>query len=402
MTTETGPDSEVKNAQEEAPQQQLEAATHGPTAVAASREAEANEKPGAQPDTRNMEPVSRQGTGAVAQVGRQGKDCGSGRPSGLQPLPAAPGIRPILWSRAGPGTQLVQPPSLLPQRVGGPSCSVTDPTYVSTAFCRAVCCAVALQPLDFSGGQVCPLAQGRGPAYWAWGWHSHFSQALRCGSLPEQGSLGMYVWEPYTPGAVHGLCWLPHSCLHQPVQSSSACAQEKKKRSKVLIVARNGTGASCSSGAGEGSRWPSVPAAELPQQGWEQLQFPKSCHQAGEPQLHAAASASSSHGAASALPAAGGSQIGRSQLLDQQQAHRCSFCSLSSNRDGGNGWGWGLRGELLALGSCIAKGQRQCWPPLLALQGLPSWQQCQVTLCISHPPGHRHGGKGLQRDRWAL
>uniref|UniRef100_A0A8B9I9D1 Erythrocyte membrane protein band 4.1 like 1 n=1 Tax=Anser brachyrhynchus TaxID=132585 RepID=A0A8B9I9D1_9AVES len=56
MTTETGPDSEVKNAQEEASQQQLEAATHGPTAVAASREAEANEKPGAQPDTRNMEP----------------------------------------------------------------------------------------------------------------------------------------------------------------------------------------------------------------------------------------------------------------------------------------------------------------------------------------------------------
>uniref|UniRef100_A0A8B9TKQ4 Erythrocyte membrane protein band 4.1 like 1 n=1 Tax=Anas platyrhynchos TaxID=8839 RepID=A0A8B9TKQ4_ANAPL len=56
MTTETGPDSEVKNAQEEAPQQQLEAATHGPTAVPASREAEANEKPGAQPDSRNMEP----------------------------------------------------------------------------------------------------------------------------------------------------------------------------------------------------------------------------------------------------------------------------------------------------------------------------------------------------------
>uniref|UniRef100_A0A8B9U6W7 Erythrocyte membrane protein band 4.1 like 1 n=1 Tax=Anas zonorhyncha TaxID=75864 RepID=A0A8B9U6W7_9AVES len=56
MTTETGPDSEVKNAQEEAPQQQLEAATHGPTAVPASREAEANEKPGAQPDARNMEP----------------------------------------------------------------------------------------------------------------------------------------------------------------------------------------------------------------------------------------------------------------------------------------------------------------------------------------------------------
>uniref|UniRef100_A0A8C3CPP6 Erythrocyte membrane protein band 4.1 like 1 n=1 Tax=Cairina moschata TaxID=8855 RepID=A0A8C3CPP6_CAIMO len=56
MTTETGPDSEVKNAQEEAAQQQLEAATHGPTAVPGSREAEANEKPGAQPDARNMEP----------------------------------------------------------------------------------------------------------------------------------------------------------------------------------------------------------------------------------------------------------------------------------------------------------------------------------------------------------
>ncbi|XP_015151719.2 band 4.1-like protein 1 isoform X9 [Gallus gallus] len=59
MTTETGPDSEVKNVQEEAPQQQLEAATHGPTATAAgtaSRDAEANEKPGAQPDSRNTEP----------------------------------------------------------------------------------------------------------------------------------------------------------------------------------------------------------------------------------------------------------------------------------------------------------------------------------------------------------
>ncbi|NXI61963.1 E41L1 protein, partial [Anseranas semipalmata] len=58
MTTETGPDSEVKNVQEEAPQQQLEAAAHGPTAVAASpgsREAEANEKPGVQPDARNTE-----------------------------------------------------------------------------------------------------------------------------------------------------------------------------------------------------------------------------------------------------------------------------------------------------------------------------------------------------------
>ncbi|XP_031461471.1 band 4.1-like protein 1 isoform X2 [Phasianus colchicus] len=60
MTTETGPDSEVKNMQEEAPQQQqLEAATHGPTATAAgiaSRDAEASEKPGAQPDSRNTEP----------------------------------------------------------------------------------------------------------------------------------------------------------------------------------------------------------------------------------------------------------------------------------------------------------------------------------------------------------
>ncbi|NWQ83545.1 E41L1 protein, partial [Columbina picui] len=59
MTTETGPGSEVKNAQEEAPQQQLEAAAHGPTAAAASpagRDAEANQKPGAQSDARNTEP----------------------------------------------------------------------------------------------------------------------------------------------------------------------------------------------------------------------------------------------------------------------------------------------------------------------------------------------------------
>ncbi|XP_074744530.1 band 4.1-like protein 1 isoform X11 [Strix uralensis] len=59
MTTETGPGSEVKNAQEEAQQQQLEAAAHGPTAAAANpagRDAEANEKPGAQADARNMEP----------------------------------------------------------------------------------------------------------------------------------------------------------------------------------------------------------------------------------------------------------------------------------------------------------------------------------------------------------
>ncbi|XP_042656696.1 band 4.1-like protein 1 isoform X5 [Tyto alba] len=61
MTTETGPGSEVKNTQEEAQQQQqqLEAAAHGPTAAAANpagRDAEASEKPGAQPDARNMEP----------------------------------------------------------------------------------------------------------------------------------------------------------------------------------------------------------------------------------------------------------------------------------------------------------------------------------------------------------
>ncbi|NXJ36072.1 E41L1 protein, partial [Ciconia maguari] len=58
MTTETGPGSEVKNAQEEAPQQQLEAAAHGPSAAAANpagRDAEANEKPGAQSDARSTE-----------------------------------------------------------------------------------------------------------------------------------------------------------------------------------------------------------------------------------------------------------------------------------------------------------------------------------------------------------
>lgn len=61
MTTETGPGSEVKNAQEEAPQQQLEVAAQGPTAAAsnpASRDAEVNEKPGAQSDARNTELVS--------------------------------------------------------------------------------------------------------------------------------------------------------------------------------------------------------------------------------------------------------------------------------------------------------------------------------------------------------
>ncbi|KAM9219102.1 band 4.1-like protein 1 [Leptosomus discolor] len=59
MTTEMGLRSEVKSAQEEAPQQQLEAAVHGPTAAAANpagRDAEGNEKPGAQSNGRNTEP----------------------------------------------------------------------------------------------------------------------------------------------------------------------------------------------------------------------------------------------------------------------------------------------------------------------------------------------------------
>ncbi|XP_015503122.1 band 4.1-like protein 1 isoform X10 [Parus major] len=58
MTTETGPGSEVRNAQEEAPQQQLGAAAQGPTAAPspAGRDTDPNEKLGAQPDTRNMEP----------------------------------------------------------------------------------------------------------------------------------------------------------------------------------------------------------------------------------------------------------------------------------------------------------------------------------------------------------
>ncbi|NWI58746.1 E41L1 protein, partial [Calyptomena viridis] len=58
MTTETGPGSEVRNAQEEAPQQQLEAAAHGPTAAPnpASQDGDASEKPGAQSNARNMEP----------------------------------------------------------------------------------------------------------------------------------------------------------------------------------------------------------------------------------------------------------------------------------------------------------------------------------------------------------
>ncbi|XP_061865463.1 band 4.1-like protein 1 isoform X2 [Colius striatus] len=56
MTTETGPGSEVRNAQEEAQQQQQQQqeAAHG--APAAARDAEASEKPGAQADARSTEP----------------------------------------------------------------------------------------------------------------------------------------------------------------------------------------------------------------------------------------------------------------------------------------------------------------------------------------------------------
>ncbi|XP_069727813.1 band 4.1-like protein 1 isoform X2 [Phaenicophaeus curvirostris] len=57
MTTETEPGSEVKNTQEEAPQQQQEAAAHGPAAAnPTGRDTEANEKPGAQSEARNMDP----------------------------------------------------------------------------------------------------------------------------------------------------------------------------------------------------------------------------------------------------------------------------------------------------------------------------------------------------------
>ncbi|XP_060133246.1 band 4.1-like protein 1 isoform X7 [Zootoca vivipara] len=62
MTTETGPDSEVKNAQEETPQQPPEEAASGPNAVtggstptANSQEAETNEKPGAHSDSKHAE-----------------------------------------------------------------------------------------------------------------------------------------------------------------------------------------------------------------------------------------------------------------------------------------------------------------------------------------------------------
>lgn len=65
MTTETGPDSEVKNAQEETPQQQLEAAASGPNAMTGSsvptannQEADGNEKTGAHSDSKHMERVS--------------------------------------------------------------------------------------------------------------------------------------------------------------------------------------------------------------------------------------------------------------------------------------------------------------------------------------------------------
>ncbi|XP_072773017.1 band 4.1-like protein 1 isoform X12 [Taeniopygia guttata] len=58
MTTETGPGSAVRNAQEDAPPQQLEAAAPGPAAAPspAGRDTDPNEKLGAQPDSRTMEP----------------------------------------------------------------------------------------------------------------------------------------------------------------------------------------------------------------------------------------------------------------------------------------------------------------------------------------------------------
>ncbi|XP_061217661.1 band 4.1-like protein 1 isoform X8 [Neopsephotus bourkii] len=52
MTTETGPGSDVRNAQEEAPQQQLEAAA---ATNPSGRDTEVNEKPGAQSDARSTE-----------------------------------------------------------------------------------------------------------------------------------------------------------------------------------------------------------------------------------------------------------------------------------------------------------------------------------------------------------
>ncbi|XP_026553400.1 uncharacterized protein LOC113434433 [Pseudonaja textilis] len=62
MMTETGPDSEVKNAQEGSPQQQLEAAATGPNTVNGSstntvhnQEADDNEKPGALSDAKHGE-----------------------------------------------------------------------------------------------------------------------------------------------------------------------------------------------------------------------------------------------------------------------------------------------------------------------------------------------------------
>lgn len=74
MTTETGPDSEVKNAQEETPQQQLEAAASGPNAVTSSsiptaNNQEANEKPGAHSDNKHAERVSGDWLLRVALLG---------------------------------------------------------------------------------------------------------------------------------------------------------------------------------------------------------------------------------------------------------------------------------------------------------------------------------------------
>lgn len=126
MTTETGPGSEVRNAQEEAPQQQLEAAAQGPTAAPgpAGRDTDPNEKLGAQLDSRTMEPVSglgrgREGPGSSSSTGgavpaRCGPCCGSPvrrarplgprAPSPEQPLRRAPaGLCRCPPARTAPG-----------------------------------------------------------------------------------------------------------------------------------------------------------------------------------------------------------------------------------------------------------------------------------------------------------
>jgi len=186
MTTETGPDSEVKNVQEEAPQQQLAAATHGPTATAAgtaSRDAEANEKPGAQPDSRNTEPVSLARGRSCSPGGTGGKDWlwvtvreGS---FNFQLFPIAPGVR------TERGTQHTQPTNCCLQGGGSTSCYMPDPLFVSAVFC----CAVALQPLVLPWRSGMLPAAGQRPVQ---ALHSHFlkwqfvSQALQPGHAHEK------------------------------------------------------------------------------------------------------------------------------------------------------------------------------------------------------------------------